>query len=280
MFNHPVVIISGASRGLGAATARWLAKTGSAVTLISRSADALKGVAEEVQRLGGTALAFKADVSDPGACQKAVATTLDRFGRLDALVNNAGIVEPIAAVVRSDPDRWQYNIAVNLLGPFYLAHAAIPELRNQNGRIINVSSGAATTAIENASAYCAAKAAVIQLTKCVAMELAPFGVRVNSISPGAIATPIFAKAFGLNSTDADRSVEALISYFKERLPLQRSGLPDDIAYGALYLASEEGSFVTGHNLVIDTGITAGRTVQEQAIMNEKLAEVILGVSGE
>ena len=84
---------------------------------------------------------------------------------------------------------------------------------------------------------------------------------------------------GLNPVDADRSVDTLISYLKERLPMQRSGLPDDIAYGALYLASEDGSFVTGHDLVIDTGITAGRTVQEQAMMNEKLTEVISGASG-
>ena len=98
------------------------------------------------------------------------------------------------------------------------------------------------------------------------------------ISEG-IATPIFGKAVGLDTADADRTVDALTSYLKKRLPLQRSGLPDDIAYGALYLASVEGSFVTGHDLVIDTGITAGRTVQEQAMLNEKLAEVVLGAAG-
>ena len=101
---------------------------------------------------------------------------------------------------------------------------------------------------------------------------------VNSISPGAIATPIFGKAMGLNQDDADRNVDTLISYLKERLPLQRSELPDDIAYGSLYLASEEGSFVTGHDLVIVAGITVGRTAQEQAMLNEKLAEVVLGSS--
>jgi NAD(P)-dependent dehydrogenase (short-subunit alcohol dehydrogenase family) len=162
------------------------------------------------------------------------------------------------------------------LGMKYVA----PVMKKQgSGSIINNASVAGIRVGFGPTIYSAAKAAVIQLTKCVAMELAPFGVRVNSISPGGIATPIFAKAFGLDTTDADRSVDALISFFKERLPLQRSGLPDDIAYGALYLASEEGSFVTGHDLVIDTGITAGRTVQEQAMLNEKLAEVVLGAAG-
>ena len=233
MFNPPVVIISGASRGLGAATARWLAKAGSAVTLISRSADALKRVAEEVQRLGGTALAFKADVSDPGACQKAVATTLDRFGRLDALVNNAGIVEPIAAVVRSDPDRWQYNIAVNLLGPFYLAHAAIPELRNQNGRIINVSSGAATTAIENASAYCAAKAALNHFTRVLAAE--ETGLTVLMVRPGVVDTQMQERLRGEGPNAISWEQAAYYQGLKDRGELEAPEVPArSIAWLALH----------------------------------------------
>ena len=144
MFENSVVIVSGASRGVGAAAARWLASTGSAVTLISRSESALQGVAKEVERLGGTPLAIRADISDADACQAAVLKTLDRFGRLDALVNNAGIIEPIASVANANAERWQYNIAVNLLGPFYLAREAIAELRKKNGRVVNVSSGAAT----------------------------------------------------------------------------------------------------------------------------------------
>ncbi|MGD2185537.1 MAG: SDR family NAD(P)-dependent oxidoreductase [Desulfobacterales bacterium] len=186
MPNNAVVIVSGASRGLGAATARWLGKAGAAVALISRSEAALKRVAEEVQQLGGTALVFKGDTSDSDACQKAVAKTVERFERLDALVNNAGIVEPIAPLTQTDPDRWQYNIAVNLLGPFYLTHAAVPHLRKHNGRIINVSSGAATTALENVSAYCAAKAALNHFTRVVAAEEA--GLTVLTMRPGVVDT--------------------------------------------------------------------------------------------
>ena len=186
MSKHPVIIVSGASRGVGAATARWLASIGSAVTLISRSADALNDIAEEVARLGGTALVFKADISDAGACQAAVAKTLDRFGKLDALINNAGIVDPIAPVARTDPDRWQYNVAVNLLGPFYLARGAIAELRKQKGRIVNVSSGAATITVETASAYCATKAALNHFTRVLAAEEPR--LTVMAIRPGVVDT--------------------------------------------------------------------------------------------
>ncbi|MGD8470863.1 MAG: SDR family NAD(P)-dependent oxidoreductase [Desulfobacteraceae bacterium] len=186
MTDSPVIIVSGASRGLGAATARWLASIGAAVTLISRSAGALDGVAKEVQRLGGMPLVFKADISDAGACQAAVSKTLDRFGKLDALVNNAGIIEPIAPVASAEMDRWQYNIAVNLFGPFYLARAAIAELRKQKGRIVNVSSGAATLTVEHVSAYCAAKAALNHFTRVLAAEEPR--LTVMTVRPGVVDT--------------------------------------------------------------------------------------------
>ncbi|MGD9237614.1 MAG: SDR family NAD(P)-dependent oxidoreductase, partial [Desulfobacterales bacterium] len=116
----------------------------------------------------------------------AVARTLERFGRLDAVVNNAGMVEPLAPVSGSDVDRWQYNIGVNLLGPFYLIRAAIAELRRQSGRIVNVSSGAATTPIENASAYCAAKAALNHFSRVLAAEEPR--VTVVAVRPGVVDT--------------------------------------------------------------------------------------------
>jgi NAD(P)-dependent dehydrogenase (short-subunit alcohol dehydrogenase family) len=196
-------MVSGASRGVGAATARWLAKAGAAVTLFARSAKALNAVADDVRQLGGSALVFKGDVSDAGACRAAVAKTRDRFGRLDAVVNNAGMVEPLASVSDSDVERWQYNIAVNLLGPFYLIRAAIAELRPQNGRIINVSSGAATISVENASAYCAAKAALNHFSRVLADE-EPH-LTVVAVRPGVVDTQmqdtIRQKGQGVMSTE-------------------------------------------------------------------------------
>jgi len=186
MPENPVVIVSGASRGLGAAIARWLAKAGAAVTLFARSADALAAVAKDVQQRGGAALVCKGDVSDAGDCRTAVAKTLERFGRLDAVVNNAGMVEPLAPVSGSEVDRWQYNIAVNLLGPFYLIRAAISALREQSGRIVNVSSGAATTSVENASAYCAAKAALNHFSRVLAAEEPR--LTIVAVRPGVVDT--------------------------------------------------------------------------------------------
>lgn len=237
MPSNPVVIVTGASRGLGAATARWLARTGAAITLISRSEVDLNSVAQKVQQLGGTALVCKADTSDPGACQKAVAKTLKRFERLDALINNAGIVEPIAPLVQTDPDRWQYNIAVNLLGPFYLTHAAISELRKQNGRIINVSSGAATTAMENVSAYCTAKAALNHFTRVVAAEES--GLTVLTMRPGVVDTQMqeIIRREGPNFMSAEQ-----YTYYqglKERGELEPPEVPArSIAWLALYAPHE------------------------------------------
>ncbi len=168
--NTPVVIVTGASRGLGAAVVRWLAKARAAITLISRSEERIKDIAGEVRSLGGKPLIFTADVSSSDACQKAVELTLDKFDRIDAVVNNAGIIQPISSIALTEADDWRYNIEVNLLGPLYMIQAAISSLRSQNGRIVNVSSGAATRVLKNVSAYCAAKAALNHFTRVLAEE--------------------------------------------------------------------------------------------------------------
>jgi NAD(P)-dependent dehydrogenase (short-subunit alcohol dehydrogenase family) len=170
MKDTPVVIITGASRGVGAAVARWLGKAGAHVTLIARSAKPLKGVAKDVERLGGMALPIIGDVADPEACRNAVQQSLDRFDRLDALVNNAGIFQPMSSIAMAAPEAWRYTIEVNLLGPFYLTHASIFELSKPNGRIVNVSSGAANIPVQAGSAYCASKAALVQFTRVLAEE--------------------------------------------------------------------------------------------------------------
>jgi NAD(P)-dependent dehydrogenase (short-subunit alcohol dehydrogenase family) len=186
MNSKPVVIVTGASRGIGAAVARWLAGTGVAVTLLARSESALRCEAESIGRAGGDSLFLAGDVSEPLFCRSAVATTLDRFHRLDALVNNAGMVEPLSAVADARPADWQYNIAVNLLGAVYMSMAAIGELRGRNGRIVNVSSGAANAVIAAASAYCAAKAALNQFSRVLAAEEPD--LTVIAVRPGVVDT--------------------------------------------------------------------------------------------
>jgi len=186
MNDMPVVIVTGASRGVGASVARWLGKIGAAVTLMARSGDQLHQVAADVKLLGGMPLTVVADVADPKACARVVERTLGKFGHVDALVNNAGIVEPLSPVAMADSESWRYNIAVNLLGPFHMARAAILGLRRQKGRIVNVSSGAANIPIRAASAYCAAKAGLTHFTRVLAAE-EPSLVCV-SVRPGVVDT--------------------------------------------------------------------------------------------
>ncbi len=188
MKNTPVVIITGASRGLGAAVAAWLVKAGAGVTLVARSETDLKRVAEDLGRAGADPLVCQADISDYDACCRVVEKTMAHFGRIDALVNNAGIVQPIASIADGDPVQWRYNLEVNLLGPFYLIRAAISQLRVRRGRIVNVSSGAANLALETLSAYCTGKAALNHLTRVLAAEEP--GLTAISVRPGVVDTPM------------------------------------------------------------------------------------------
>ncbi len=237
-----VAVITGGTSGIGERTAEIFVEQGAFVVIVGRSSEKGDALAH---RLGEHAVFVRTDVTQESDVKNMINLSVKRFGRIDCLFNNAGAPGPIGAI--EEIALADVYAAVSLLfGAVFLGMKYVaPVMKKQgSGSIINNASVAGIRVGFGPTIYSAAKAAVIQLTKCVAMELAPFGVRVNSISPGGIATPIFAKAIGLDTTDADRSVDALISYFKERLPLQRSGLPDDIAYGALYLASEEGSFVT------------------------------------
>lgn len=170
MTQNVSVIVTGASRGIGAATARWLGTAKAAVTLFARSRDALENVAADVAARGGNPLVFDGDVSDPNVCERAVAAAIAAHGRLDGLVNNAGILAPVSAMADTEPDAWRHNMAVNLMGPFHMMRSAIPALRDSRGRIVNISSGAARKAIPGWSAYCTSKAAVTHLTAVVAAE--------------------------------------------------------------------------------------------------------------
>jgi NAD(P)-dependent dehydrogenase (short-subunit alcohol dehydrogenase family) len=166
----PTVIISGASRGLGAATARIAGQMRANVALMARSGDELAGVAQEIEQTGGRALVIVGDVRQPADCQRAITETISHFDGVDALVNNAGLLTPIAPIADGEPQAWEANWAVNLLGPVMLTQAALPHLRQRNGRVINVSSGAAINVIPGWAAYSAAKAALNHLTRILAEE--------------------------------------------------------------------------------------------------------------
>lgn len=198
---NQTAIITGASRGIGEATARHLASLGVNVVLIARDAAAIERISHDIIAKGGSAIALPCDVRQHADLQDAVARTEAVFGKLDILVNNAGLIDPIARLADSDPMAWAKAVEVNLLGVYHGMHVALHGmLRAGGGTIINLSSGAATGALEGWSHYCATKAAVLSLTRCADKEYRDSGIRVIGLSPGTVATEmqVRIKASGLN----------------------------------------------------------------------------------
>ena len=194
-------IVTGASRGIGEATARYLAELGAHVVLAARSAEAIERIAEEIAAAGGTATAVPTDMADHHAVSALVAAATDATGRLDLLVNNAGLIDPIARIADSDPDAWGHAIDVNVKGVYHALRHALPVMQAQgSGTIVNISSGAANSALEGWSHYCASKAAVLRLTGVAYKEASASGVRVVGLSPGTVATAMqrAIRASGIN----------------------------------------------------------------------------------
>ena len=193
-----VVVITGASRGIGAAAGRAFAAAGAQVALLARSRGEIDALAAEI---GAAALALRCDVADWTSVQMAIAKTVQQFGRLDVLVNNAGTIDPIARLGEAEPGAWGRAVDVNLKGVFHGMRAAIPVMRRQGGgTIITVSSGAARNPLAGWSSYCAGKAGALMLTQAAHLEEGPHGIRVLGLSPGTVATEmqVKIKASGLN----------------------------------------------------------------------------------
>lgn len=240
-----IALVTGAGRGQGEAEARLLAREGAKVCLADILAEG-ESVAADLRVQGYDAFFVKLDVTKPGEWEDAVKAVLQRYGKIDILVNNAGILS-MEGVEETSIETWNRVIAVNQTGIFLGMKTVIPHMKSQNGgSIINTSSIYGLIDSGGAAAYQATKGAVRILTKTAAVEYAPYSIRINSVHPGVIDTPMIA---GIKDSGTLEQVNALTA-------LPRLGTPQDIAYGVLYLASDESSFVTGSELVIDGGYSA------------------------
>lgn len=243
------VLISGAASGIGRATALLFCREGASVVLFDRDASGGAAVAEAA---GGQALFVAGDVTRAHDCEAAVARSVLAMGGLDVLFNNAGIIRRGTLLETSEADLDQ-TLAVNVKGVMLLARAAIPALTQSGGGvIINTASNWGIVGGPRAAVYCASKGAVVLLTKALALDHGPAGIRVNCICPGDVDTPMLRS----EAAQLGESVDALLAE-SSRVPLGRVGRPEDVAEAALYLASDASSFMTGAALVIDGGFAAG-----------------------
>ncbi|PZN96809.1 MAG: hypothetical protein DCF31_03210 [Alphaproteobacteria bacterium] len=245
-----VALISGGAEGLGAATARAFVREGARVMLGDIQLDKAKALARE---LGEAADAILLDVTLPDSWETAVEATLRSFGKLNILVNNAGISEP-GTVSEVAKEAWARTMRINLDGVFHGTQAALPAMvaAGESGSIVNLSSMLALRPGAIFAAYCASKAAVAMLTKCTALECAAkaWPIRANSVHPGAIETPMLERYLAMNP---EMSREQAYAGFAASHPMGRCGKPEEIAAACLFLASDEASFTTGTELTVDGG---------------------------
>ena len=242
-----VCIVTGGGSGIGRATCLLFAQEGGRIVVADKSLDAAETVAGAV---GEAAIAHRTDVSDSQSVRAMLKQTVDRFGRLDVLVNNAGYGIP-GSVVETDEADWDRLMAVNLNGVFYGCKYAIPIMRERGGVIVNTASVVATVGIRDRAAYCASKGAVAALTRAMALDHVAEGIRINCIAPGTIDSPYFKEMLA----DSERP-EALRRELEQRQAMNRLGTPEEIARGILYLACDDSSFATGTMLTVDGGMTA------------------------
>ena len=244
-FTGKVAIVTGASSGIGRATALALASQGASVVAVARDEAALREVVEMMP--GGTGEAAAHDITEPRAADVVVEAAIDRFGHLDVLINAAGIIA-MGPVDQTDDALWSRVMELNVNAPFRLMRAAIPHLTPRRGAIVNVSSVNGRRVFPGLAAYNVSKAALDQLTRCAAIELAASGVRVNAVNPGVTVTNLHRRG-GMR----EEQYSAFLTRAKETHPLGRPGQADEVADLIVFLASDRASFITGETIAVDGG---------------------------
>lgn len=245
--NGRAALVTGATSGIGRATALRFAEEGARVALVGRDAETLGAAAEEIRAAGGHALEVQADVRDEEQARRAVETAVESLGGLDVLVNAAGIISNGTIETTTLAD-WDAMMGVNLRSVFHLMQLAAPHLERRPGNVVNVSSVTGLRAFPGVLAYCVSKAAVDQLTRCAALELAPKGVRVNAVNPGVVVTQIHRRGGMAEERYAD-----FLEHSKTTHPLGRVGTAEEVAELILFLASDRAAWITGATYSIDGG---------------------------
>lgn len=243
------VLVTGATRGIGYATAQAFVDAGARVAINGRTE---ASVSKAIASLGGGASVVPApgDISRTDVCERMINAAVDELGGLDVLINNAGVLFR-GSMAETDEAAWDSVLDANLKGLFFCSRAALPALRASSGNIVHVSSEAGLAGYANSTAYCASKGAVVNLTRSMAMELAP-DIRVNCVCPGVILTDMARAGFAI-----DGDVDAGLREQQKLYPVDRLGTPEEIAKAILYLASEDAGFINAIALPIEGGATAG-----------------------
>ena len=248
-FKGKVVLVTGSTTGIGEACARVFAESDAAVMVCGRNEPRGRKVVQAIRTAGGRAEFTAVDVRAAGACDRLVSETIERLGGLDVLVNNAGILYSATAVDTTD-EQWLDTMAVNVNALFYLSRAAIRHMKQKGGgAIVNIASEWGLNGEPNHVAYCASKGAVVQITRCMALDHARDNIRVNSVCPGEIHTQMVDDILAKKGVDLQRNLQELAA----GIPLRRLASPSEVAWCVQFLASDRASYVTGANLPVDGG---------------------------